>query len=53
MVKKIDHIGIIVKDADEAVKTYSEMFGFEVVEEMGGAGRRIKNRPGKGRRYHT
>ena len=38
MVKKIDHIGIIVKDADEAVKTYSEMFGFEVVEEMGGPG---------------
>ena len=36
MVNKIDHIGIVVKDADEALKTYSEMFGFEVVEEMGG-----------------
>ncbi len=38
MVRKIDHIGIVVKDADEAMKVYSEMFGFEVVEEMGGPG---------------
>jgi len=36
MVYKIDHIGIVVKDADEALKVYSEMFDFEVVEEMGG-----------------
>jgi methylmalonyl-CoA/ethylmalonyl-CoA epimerase len=42
MVNKIDHIGIVVEDADEAVKTYSEMFGFEVVEEMGGPGGEFK-----------
>lgn len=42
MVNKIDHIGIIVRDADEAMKTYSEMFGFEVVEEMGGPGGEFK-----------
>jgi methylmalonyl-CoA epimerase len=37
MVYKIDHVAIIVSDVDEALKTYSEMFGFEVVEEMGGS----------------
>jgi methylmalonyl-CoA epimerase len=42
MVSKIDHIGIIVKDANEALKTYSEMFEFEVVEEMGGPGGEFK-----------
>ena len=42
MVNKIDHIGIVVKDADEAQKVYSEMFGFEVVEEMGGPGGEFK-----------
>jgi methylmalonyl-CoA/ethylmalonyl-CoA epimerase len=42
MVNKIDHIGIVVEDAGEAVKTYSEMFGFEVVEEMGGPGGEFK-----------
>ena len=42
MVNKIDHIGIVVKDADEALKVYSEMFGFEVVEEMGGPGGEFK-----------
>ena len=42
MVKKIDHIAIVVKDADEAVRLYSEMFGFEVVEEMGGPGGEFK-----------
>ena len=36
MINKIDHIGIVVKDADEALKVYSGMFDFEVVEEMGG-----------------
>jgi methylmalonyl-CoA/ethylmalonyl-CoA epimerase len=38
MLKKIDHIAIIVKDADEALKTYSEMFGFKAVEKMDGPG---------------
>ncbi len=42
MIKKIDHIGIVVKDAAEALKVYSEMFGFEVVEEMGGPGGEFK-----------
>ena len=42
MVHKIDHIGIVVKDADEALKVYSEMFDFEVVEEMGGPGGEFK-----------
>jgi methylmalonyl-CoA/ethylmalonyl-CoA epimerase len=36
MLRKIDHIAIIVKDADEALKLYSEMFGFEVVERVEG-----------------
>ena len=36
MVKKIDHIAIVVKDADEALKVYSEMFGFEAVETIDG-----------------
>jgi len=27
---KIDHIAIVVKDADQAAKTYRDMFGFEV-----------------------
>ena len=36
MVSKIDHIAIVVKDADEALKVYSEMFGFEVVETIDG-----------------
>ena len=36
MVRKIDHIAIVVKDADAALKVYSEMFGFKVVEEMEG-----------------
>lgn len=42
MVNKIDHIAIVVKDAAEALKSYSEMFGFEVVEEMGGPGGEFK-----------
>ena len=42
MLKKIDHIAIIVKDADEALKTYSEMFGFEVEEELEGQGGEFK-----------
>jgi len=42
MLKKIDHIAIIVKDADETLKSYSEMFGFEVVEKMDGPGGEFK-----------
>ena len=32
--KKMDHIAIVVKDMDETVKTYRDMFGFEVVNTM-------------------
>jgi methylmalonyl-CoA/ethylmalonyl-CoA epimerase len=42
MLKKIDHIAIVVKDADEALKTYSAMFGFKAVETMGGPGGEFK-----------
>jgi methylmalonyl-CoA/ethylmalonyl-CoA epimerase len=42
MLQKIDHIGIVVKDVDEALKNYSGMFGFEVVERMGGPGGEFK-----------
>jgi methylmalonyl-CoA/ethylmalonyl-CoA epimerase len=36
MLQKIDHIAVVVKDIDAAVKTYTEMFGFKVVEKMAG-----------------
>lgn len=42
MLKKIDHIAIIVRDADEAIKNYSGMFGFEIVEKMDGPGGEFK-----------
>lgn len=38
MVKKIDHIAIVVKDIDKAAKSYSEMFGFKVLEKRDGPG---------------
>ena len=34
MIKKIDHVAIIVGDIDEALKIYSELFGFKVIEEV-------------------
>jgi methylmalonyl-CoA epimerase len=34
MVKKIDHIAVVVRDLDEAVKTYKEMFGFKEIERL-------------------
>lgn len=42
MLKKIDHVSIIVKDIDEALKAYSEMFGFKKVEELQGPGGEFK-----------
>jgi len=42
MVKKIDHVAIVVADAGEALKTYSDMFGFEAVEELEGPGGEFK-----------
>ena len=38
MLKKIDHIAIVVKDVEKAAKLYADMFGFKVVEKMGGPG---------------
>ncbi|MCX7911973.1 MAG: VOC family protein [Dehalococcoidales bacterium] len=38
MIRKIDHIAIIVRDMESALKAYREMFGFEVVERMEGPG---------------
>ena len=32
MLKKIDHIAVVVKDVDKAAKSYADMFGFKVVE---------------------
>lgn len=43
--KRIDHVGIVVKDLDAAIGTYSRHFGFEVDASRGGevAGLGIKN----------
>ena len=32
MIRKIDHVGIVVKNIDETVKILSNMFGFKVTE---------------------
>ena len=32
MLKKIDHIGLIVRDADETARLFCELFGFAVVD---------------------
>ncbi len=34
MVKKIDHVAVVVKDVQKAAKTYADMFGFKVIEKM-------------------
>lgn len=38
MLKKIDHIAVLVKDVDKAAKSYADMFGFKVVEKKEGPG---------------
>jgi len=38
MLKKIDHIAVVVKDLGKAVNNYKDMFGFEQVEKMEGPG---------------
>jgi methylmalonyl-CoA epimerase len=43
MLKKMDHIGIVVKDLDKAIKAYTDMFGFKVVEKMAGPGGEFTN----------
>ena len=42
MLQKIDHIAIVVKDADAALQEYSGMFGFKVKGEMNGPGGEFK-----------
>ncbi len=32
MIKKIDHIGVAVKDLDKAIEIYNNVFGFELLE---------------------
>lgn len=34
MIRKIDHVGIVVKNIDEALKIFSNIFGFRVVESV-------------------
>ena len=38
MIEKIDHIGIVVKDLEKAIKVYSDVLGLKVdrVERVGG-----------------
>jgi methylmalonyl-CoA epimerase len=43
MVTRIDHVAVIVKDLDAAIKSYSDMFGFKVVETMDGPGGEFKS----------
>ena len=38
MLKKIDHIAVVVKDVDKAGRSYADMFGFKVVEKRGSPG---------------
>jgi methylmalonyl-CoA/ethylmalonyl-CoA epimerase len=38
VLKKIDHIAVVVKDIDKAVKSYTDMFGFKVIEKREGPG---------------
>ena len=43
MITKIDHVAVIVRDIDAAVKSYGDMFGFKVVETMQGPGGEFKS----------
>jgi methylmalonyl-CoA/ethylmalonyl-CoA epimerase len=38
MLKKIDHIAVVVKDVEKAAKLYADMFGFKQIEKMEGPG---------------
>jgi methylmalonyl-CoA/ethylmalonyl-CoA epimerase len=42
MLKKIDHIAIVVKDVEAALKNYEGMFGFKVKTRMDGPGGEFK-----------
>jgi methylmalonyl-CoA epimerase len=43
MLKKIDHVAVIVKDLDAAVKNYADMFGFKLEEVREGPGGEFKS----------
>ena len=43
MIKKIDHVAVIVRDLDAAVKNYSDMFGFKLEEAREGPGGEFKS----------
>ena len=43
MLKKIDHIALIVRDLDKAAKSYADMFGFKVAESREGPGGEFKS----------
>ena len=43
MIKKMDHVAVIVKDLDAAVKSYSDMFGFKLEEAREGPGGEFKS----------
>jgi methylmalonyl-CoA epimerase len=43
MITKIDHVAVIVRDLDAAVKSYGDMFGFKMVETMQGPGGEFKS----------
>lgn len=34
MIRKIDHVGIVVRNIDEALKIFSNVFGFSIVESI-------------------
>jgi methylmalonyl-CoA/ethylmalonyl-CoA epimerase len=38
MLKKLDHIAVVVKDIDKAAKAYADMFGFKIGEKREGPG---------------
>ena len=38
MLKKIDHVALVVKDLEAAIRNYADTFGFEVVERNEGPG---------------
>jgi methylmalonyl-CoA/ethylmalonyl-CoA epimerase len=42
MLTKIDHIAVVVKDAEAALANYAGMYGFEVKEKMEGPGGEFK-----------
>jgi methylmalonyl-CoA epimerase len=43
MLNKIDHVAIVVSNIDEAVKRYSGMFGFKILESLTDPGGEFKS----------